>query len=109
MPTDYHPQSKYENLVNPKRCKAAVFPGRGQWHQCLNTRGPSGYCATHSPEGEARRKKKQDEKSAHFNRKLDISALRQQIIDAAISHVEICGLEGKLHRAVAKLKKLVGE
>ena len=61
MATEYVPMKGYS--FDPKYCKAAVFPSNG-WssYQCSNTVKKDGWCGTHHPDAEAKRRKKSDDK-----------------------------------------------
>lgn len=96
MAFKYEP-NKWQGSVNNDRCPAAVHEqGRGVgFHQCSRNRGkhPEGWCSTHDPENEKKRKERSYQL---YKQKLEDDDRRR--IEWALATATVEQLEAELKR-----------
>lgn len=107
---DYKPHNQFAPKIDRERCKAAVPEGgRGVgFFQCQKRPGTSGYCGTHDPKAEAKRRAKREERYEQFTLGLDINAAQLAVVEAAkkLTVYTDAPEARRLQKAVERLKRL---
>ncbi|MCP4410905.1 MAG: hypothetical protein GY807_24830 [Gammaproteobacteria bacterium] len=88
-PFEYTQSNKFDQPLDPSRCKASVAQGgmRVGFYQCSRKAVKDGWCKQHHPDTE---KKRREESRAKYNAACTVTEKRNRLYHAASDLLEAC-------------------